>query len=48
MLDSDAESDVAYELCQVVGRAILPFRSSHGDGTAFFFQGGGDPVGSRC
>ncbi|MBQ0977747.1 MULTISPECIES: hypothetical protein [Micromonospora] len=48
LLDSDAESDVAYELCQVVGRAILPYRSSDDDqhhGTAFFFQGGDDPVG---
>ncbi|MEU8116041.1 hypothetical protein [Micromonospora sp. NPDC048947] len=45
LLDSDAESDVAYELCQVVGRAILPYRSSGDFGTAFFFQGGDDPVG---
>ncbi|MGW5557916.1 hypothetical protein ACWER9_11895 [Micromonospora sp. NPDC003944] len=45
LLDSDAESDVAYELCQVVGRAILPYRSSGDVGTAFFFRGGDDPVG---
>ncbi|MGC4744682.1 hypothetical protein ACLQ28_03305 [Micromonospora sp. DT201] len=49
LLDPDAENDVAYELCQIVGRAILPYRSSVDDdqvhGTAFFFQGGDDPVG---
>lgn len=49
LLDPDAENDVAYELCQIVGRAILPYRSSDDDdqryGTAFFFQGGDDPVG---
>ncbi|MGI5523436.1 hypothetical protein ACQEUX_21255 [Micromonospora sp. CA-259024] len=45
LLDPDAENDVAYELCQIVGRAILPYRSSGDFGTAFFFQGGDDPVG---
>lgn len=49
LLDSEAENDVAYELCQIVGRAILPYRSSddtdHRFGTAFFFQGTDDPVG---
>lgn len=49
LLDPDAESGVAYELCQVVGRAILPFRSSDAAdqrfGTAFFFQAADDPVG---
>ncbi|MET8086780.1 hypothetical protein [Micromonospora sp. NPDC005237] len=45
LLDPDAESGVAYELCQVVGRAILPYRTSDAYGTAFFFQGGDDPVG---
>ncbi|MEV4660158.1 hypothetical protein [Micromonospora sp. NPDC049301] len=49
LLDPDAENDVAYELCQIVGRAILPYRSSDAAdlrfGTAFFFQGTDDPVG---
>ncbi|WP_433535357.1 hypothetical protein ACQPZK_25390 [Micromonospora sp. CA-249363] len=45
LLDPDAESSVAYELCQVVGRAILPYRAADAYGTAFFFQGGDDPVG---
>ncbi|MGC4857026.1 hypothetical protein ACLQ24_27560 [Micromonospora sp. DT4] len=45
LLDPDAESSVAYELCQVVGRAILPYRTADAHGTAFFFQGGDDPVG---
>ncbi|MDG4805808.1 hypothetical protein O7634_03445 [Micromonospora sp. WMMD1120] len=45
LLDSDTESDVAYELCQVVGRAILPYRSEIDFGTAFFFQDGDDRVG---
>ncbi|MBQ0901914.1 hypothetical protein [Micromonospora sp. U21] len=49
LLDPDAENDVAYELCQIVGRAILPYRSSDATdqrfGTAFFFQGTDDPVG---
>ncbi|MFF5055829.1 hypothetical protein ACFY1S_21870 [Micromonospora sp. NPDC000663] len=45
LLDPDAESGVAYELCQVVGRAILPYRTSAGFGTAFFFRSGDDPVG---
>ncbi|WP_406105510.1 hypothetical protein [Micromonospora globbae] len=46
LLDPDAEDAVAYELCQLVGRAILPYRRTDqpdpgepgGDGTAFFFQ----------
>ncbi|MEW2383406.1 hypothetical protein AB0873_15125 [Micromonospora sp. NPDC047707] len=37
LLDPDTESDVAYELCQLVGRAVLPVRSGDGLGTAFFF-----------
>ncbi|MBM0231833.1 hypothetical protein JNW91_08160 [Micromonospora sp. STR1_7] len=45
LLDPDAESGVAYELCQVVGRAILPYRTSAAFGTAFFFRSGDDPVG---
>ncbi|GAA2194626.1 hypothetical protein [Micromonospora lupini] len=45
LLDPDAESGVAYELCQVVGRAILPYRTADAYGTAFFFQDGDDPVG---
>ncbi|MFI7605641.1 hypothetical protein ACIBTV_11005 [Micromonospora sp. NPDC049366] len=44
LLDPDAENDVAYELCQVVGRAILPYRRTDDDrdgaGTAFFFRSG--------
>lgn len=44
LLDPDTESDVAYELCQLVGRAILPVRAGDGLGTAFFFAtaGGGE------
>ncbi|MEU5906116.1 hypothetical protein [Micromonospora sp. NPDC047527] len=49
LLDPDAESGVAYELCQIVGRAILPYRLTDATdqrfGTAFFFQGSDDPVG---
>ncbi|TDC37979.1 hypothetical protein [Micromonospora sp. KC213] len=40
LLEPDAENEVAYELCQLLGRAILPLRPT-GDGppgTAFFFQ----------
>ncbi|MEU5938667.1 hypothetical protein ABZ807_05670 [Micromonospora sp. NPDC047548] len=40
LLEPDAENEVAYELCQLLGRAILPIRAV-GDGpagTAFFFQ----------
>ncbi|MFC5926073.1 hypothetical protein [Micromonospora vulcania] len=46
LLDPEAENDVAYELCQLVGRAILPYRSA-GDtfGTAFFFRAADGPVG---
>ncbi|NJP33103.1 hypothetical protein [Micromonospora thermarum] len=44
LLDPDTESDVAYELCQLVGRAILPVRAGDDLGTAFFFAtaGGGE------
>ncbi|MEV4811587.1 hypothetical protein [Micromonospora avicenniae] len=47
LLDPDMENDVAYELCQLVGRAILPYRRADGTdpdgaGTAFLFQ---DPDG---
>ncbi|MFI6266213.1 hypothetical protein [Micromonospora sp. NPDC051006] len=44
LLDPDAENDVAYELCQIVGRAILPYRRTGeadrdgGDGTAVLFR----------
>jgi hypothetical protein len=56
LLDSEVENDVAYKLCQLIGRAILPVRrvevSGEGEdfGTAFFFDElagptvGGDPV----
>ncbi|TDC81278.1 hypothetical protein E1193_15315 [Micromonospora sp. KC606] len=40
LLERDAENEVAYELCQLLGRAILPLRPG-GDGpagTAFFFR----------
>ncbi|WBB66821.1 hypothetical protein [Micromonospora sp. WMMD812] len=44
LLDPDAENDVAYELCQIVGRAILPYSRGEDDrdgaGTAFFFRTG--------
>jgi hypothetical protein len=46
LLDPEAENDVAYELCQIVGRAILPYRSPDepGVGTAFFYRtDGGQP-----
>ncbi|MGS2616919.1 hypothetical protein ACVCAH_20695 [Micromonospora sp. LZ34] len=46
LLDPDAENDVAYELCQLLGRAILPYRGTGAAptaaGTAFFFR---DPAG---
>ncbi|MEV1332013.1 hypothetical protein AB0J20_20840 [Micromonospora costi] len=51
LLDPDAENDVAYELCQLLGRAILPYRRigeidrdvAGGHATAFFYRdGGGD------
>ncbi|MFG1775762.1 hypothetical protein ACGFIG_04940 [Micromonospora sp. NPDC049048] len=49
LLDPDTENDVAYELCQLLGRAILPLRrtddgAGDGDrceGTAFLFTGRG-------
>ena len=34
LLEPDAENEVAYELCQLLGRAIVPLGRS---GTAFFF-----------
>ncbi|MGK5520790.1 hypothetical protein ACSNN9_15725 [Micromonospora sp. URMC 107] len=45
LLDPDTENDVAYELCQLLGRAILPIRQTdagaadgdRGEGTAFLF-----------
>ncbi|SCG51562.1 hypothetical protein [Micromonospora coxensis] len=40
LLEPDAENEVAYELCQLLGRAILPIRPA-GDGpagTAFLFD----------
>ncbi|MGK5742382.1 hypothetical protein [Micromonospora sp. URMC 103] len=50
LLDPDAEDDVAYELCQLLGRAILPYHRTDdadrdgagGYGTAFFYREGGD------
>ncbi|SCL39032.1 hypothetical protein GA0070624_6423 [Micromonospora rhizosphaerae] len=53
LLDPDTENDVAYELCQLLGRAILPVSQldrpggSKDFGTAFFFTeqaGAGDLV----
>lgn len=49
LLDPDTENDVAYELCQLLGRAILPIRRTDAGaadggrdgGTAFFFTGRG-------
>ncbi|MEH0973470.1 hypothetical protein V6U77_20315 [Micromonospora sp. CPCC 205546] len=49
LLDPDTENDVAYELCQLLGRAILPLRRTDagvqagagGEGTAFLFTGRG-------
>ncbi|MGW4497729.1 hypothetical protein ACWENR_03805 [Micromonospora sp. NPDC004336] len=46
LLDPDTENDVAYELCQLLGRAILPIRRTDGEaadggrdeGTAFLFS----------
>ncbi|MEU6077498.1 hypothetical protein [Micromonospora sp. NPDC047074] len=45
LLDPDTENDVAYELCQLLGRAILPIRRADAgaadggrdEGTAFLF-----------
>ncbi|MEH1167477.1 hypothetical protein V6V47_19035 [Micromonospora sp. CPCC 205539] len=45
LLDPEVENDVAYELCQIVGRAILPYRSADDFGTAFFFQAADGPMG---
>lgn len=52
LLDPDTENDVAYELCQLLGRAILPISQRDGRGgtafgTAFFFTGPADGVPSR-
>ncbi|MBQ1071629.1 hypothetical protein KBX06_00380 [Micromonospora sp. C31] len=48
LLDPEIENDVAYELCQLLGRAILPIRQTgvgadgeRGEGTAFLFAGQG-------
>ncbi|MFY1595895.1 hypothetical protein [Micromonospora sp. WMMD737] len=49
LLDPETENDVAYELCQLLGRAILPIRRTdagaedgdRGEGTAFLFTGQG-------
>lgn len=49
LLDPDTENDVASELCQLLGRAILPIRRTdagvgdgdRGEGTAFLFTGQG-------
>ncbi|MGC4790765.1 hypothetical protein ACLQ22_23415 [Micromonospora sp. DT178] len=49
LLDPEIENDVAYELCQLLGRAILPVRRTdagtgdgdRGEGTAFLFTGQG-------
>ncbi|WP_091078121.1 hypothetical protein [Micromonospora nigra] len=42
LLDPELENEVAYELCQLVGRAILPVRRGGEPGTAFFHQMGTD------
>ncbi|MFI9641041.1 hypothetical protein ACIG87_13395 [Micromonospora sp. NPDC051925] len=36
LLEPDVENEVAYELCQLLGRAILPVRTAGEPGTAFF------------
>ncbi|MBY8873269.1 hypothetical protein K7640_15645 [Micromonospora sp. PLK6-60] len=36
LLDPEIENDVAYELCQIVGRSLLPLRGPEA-GTAFLF-----------
>lgn len=42
LLEPDAEDEVAYELCQLLGRAILPVDTAGDPGTAFFL---GHPSG---
>ncbi|WP_422754940.1 hypothetical protein [Micromonospora sp. WMMD708] len=42
LLEPDAEDEVAYELCQLLGRAILPVDTAGDPGTAFFL---GHPAG---
>ncbi|MGC5020581.1 hypothetical protein [Micromonospora sp. DT47] len=42
LLEPDAENEVAYELCQLLGRAILPVSGAGAYGTAFFL---GHPTG---
>ncbi|MEU8373910.1 hypothetical protein AB0C22_12395 [Micromonospora sp. NPDC048894] len=43
LLEPDTENEVAYELCQLLGRAILPVHTAGDPGTAFFLDhpGGG-------
>ncbi|WP_329013754.1 hypothetical protein OG271_05075 [Micromonospora rifamycinica] len=36
LLEPDVENEVAYELCQLLGRAILPVDAAGDPGTAFF------------
>ncbi|WP_141723172.1 hypothetical protein [Micromonospora matsumotoense] len=38
LLEPDAENEVASELCQLLGRAILPVHAAGGPGTAFFLS----------
>lgn len=38
LLEPDAENEVAYELCQLLGRAILPVHAAGAPGTAFFLS----------
>ncbi|GHJ06122.1 hypothetical protein TPA0907_04890 [Micromonospora humidisoli] len=38
LLEPDAEDEVAYELCQLLGRAILPVDTAGDPGTAFFLS----------
>ncbi|GAA2224450.1 hypothetical protein GCM10010429_58740 [Micromonospora olivasterospora] len=45
LLDADAENEVAYRLCQLLGRAILPVDGPAGSGTAFLFDA--DPGGEH-
>ncbi|MFC0006846.1 serine/threonine-protein kinase [Micromonospora siamensis] len=37
LLEPEIEDDVAYELCQIIGRALLPLRTASRFGTAFLF-----------
>lgn len=45
LLDADVENEVAYQLCQIVGRSILPVDGPGGPGTAFVFAA--DPAGEH-